>query len=70
MLSEREKVLKPFIDQADYMNERISTGIELYRKGRFQLKVVDAEGAVIPNAKISVKQKSHEFRIGANLFCS
>ena len=68
MLSEREKVLKPFIDQADYMNERISTGIELYRKGRFQLKVVDAEGAVIPNAKISVKQKSHEFRIGANLF--
>ena len=35
MLFEREKVLKPFIEQSDYMNERIHTGIELYRKGRF-----------------------------------
>ena len=64
----RETVLKPFIDQADLMKERISTGIELYRKGRFSVNVVDEKGNAVPEAKITVKQNKHEFRLGANLF--
>ena len=68
MAHEREVVLKPFIDQADYMNERVSSGIELYRKGRLNIKVVDEDGNAVPEAKITVKQKNHEFRYGANLF--
>ena len=40
----RKQVLKPFIDQADYMNDRVKNGIEQHRKGWFTLKVTDAEG--------------------------
>ncbi len=63
-----EKVLKPFIEQADYMNDRVKSGIEQNRKGWFTLKVTDAEGKAVPGARIELKQKNHEFRVGANLF--
>lgn len=65
MGSEREIVLRPFIEQEDYMNERITTGIEQNRKGRINLVVVDSEGNPVPGARISVNQKKHEFKIGA-----
>ena len=68
MENRRQQVLKPFIDQAGYMNDRVKDGIEQYRKGWFTLKVTDAEGKPVPGAKITLTQKTHEFRVGANLF--
>ena len=68
MSSRRELVLKPFIEQADYMNDRVKNGIEQHRKGWFTLKVADGEGKPVPGARITLTQKTHEFRFGANLF--
>ena len=68
MGSRRERVLEHFTEQADYMQERISAGIEQYRKGRFSISVKDKEGNPVPGARIALHQKKHEFRFGANLF--
>ncbi len=68
MENNRRDVLKYFIEQEDYMNERVRDGIEQYRKGSFVLKVVDSEGKPVPGARIKVRQKNHEFRLGANCF--
>lgn len=68
MGKEREQLLRLFREQEDYTNERVAFGVEQYRKGRFNFTVVDAKGASVTGAKVSVKQKSHEFRVGANLF--
>ena len=68
MSSRREQILKPFVEQADYMNDRVQNGIEQNRKGWATFKVTDAEGQIVPGARITLAQKSHEFRVGANLF--
>ena len=68
MGKEREAYLRLFREQEDYIKERVAFGIEQYRKGRFNFTVVDSKGIPIPDAKVSVKQKGHEFRIGTNLF--
>ena len=39
MSSERRKVLRYFEEQAELMNDRVTSGIELYRKGWFKIKV-------------------------------
>lgn len=67
-MSERKKVLELFEKNKDYMEERISCGIEQNRKGYAEISVKDAQGNPVSGAKISVKQKSHEFKYGANLF--
>ena len=65
---ENTKILELFDNQKDFVNEKVSDGIERYRKGDATVTVVDKKGKPIPNAKIKVTQKSHEFRFGANLF--
>lgn len=67
-MSERRKVLELFEQQKDYLDEKIKSGIENNRKGRFNLKIVRENGESVPGAKVSVNQKSHEFRFGANIF--
>lgn len=67
-MSERRKVLEKFEEQYEYMQERVNSGIEEYRKGDFTITVTDADGKGIDNVKIRVNQKSHEFKFGANLF--
>lgn len=67
-MSERRKVLELFEAQKDFMEEKVSAGIEQYRKGYANVTVIDSNGNPIPNAKIKVNQKSHEFKFGANLF--
>lgn len=64
----RKKVLELFEEQGDLLNERVSHGIEAYRKGNARIRVVDKSGKPITNAKIILSQKGHEFRFGANLF--
>ena len=50
------------------MNARITAGIETNRKGFAFLDLVDEAGEAVKNAEITVKQKTHDFKYGANLF--
>ena len=68
MSERREKVLKPFVDHADYMNDRVNSGIEANRKGWAKIRVVDGEGNPVPGVKITAEQKDHDFKYGANIF--
>lgn len=67
-MSDRKRILELFEEQKDFVDEKVSGGIEKYRKGNGMLKVVDKNGVPVTNAKIKLVQKSHEFRFGANLF--
>ena len=68
MILERRRILELFDSQKDYVEDKVNSGIELYRKGYANITVKDENGNIIPNAKIKVNQKSHEFKFGANLF--
>lgn len=67
-MSERRKVLELFEEQKEFMEEKINYGIEMYRKGYANFVVKDGEGNPVPDVKIRIKQKTHEFKFGANLF--
>lgn len=65
---ERRKILELFDEQQEAWEARAAEGIERYRKGNTRITVTDREGNPLPGARITVKQKSHEFRFGANIF--
>ena len=67
-MSRRSEVLKPFERKKAFMEDRIEHGIELYRKGFAFLHLSDAEGKPVNGARVRVRQKTHDFRYGANLF--
>ncbi len=67
-MSRRSEVMRNFIKYRDYTDEKIATGIELNRKGYGNVQVKDASGNPVVGAKITVKQVSHEFKFGANIF--
>lgn len=68
MYERAEKVLKPFLDAEDYMKDRVASGIEANRKGHGKIKVTDAEGKPVEQVHVELKQKTHDFRFGANCF--
>ena len=68
MMENRRKVLELFREQKEFLEEKIQFGIEQYRKGYASIHVKDQEGNGIPGAKITLRQRSHEFKFGANLF--
>lgn len=67
-MSDRRKILSAFEEQQAFWEPRAAEGIERYRKGNGRITVVDKDGTPVPNAKIKLVQKSHEFRFGANIF--
>lgn len=67
-MSRRSEVLKPFFDRKGYMEDRIREGIESYRKGYGRLQFLDAAGKPVAGGKVTIRQKDHEFKYGANLF--
>lgn len=67
-MSRRETALKYFREYKDYTEERVKSGIELYRKGYAEIKVTDSNGKPVKGVKITAKQKNHEFKYGANIF--
>ena len=67
-MSGRKKVLEQFELQKDFMNTTVQNNIEANRKGYATINLTDSKGNAIPDAKISVNQKTHEFKFGANLF--
>lgn len=68
MAANRRDILKPFEDNRDYMSYRIQSGIENNRKGFAQMHFADKNGNPLSGVRVNVKQKSHEFKYGANLF--
>ncbi len=60
----RERVEKSY----KKVEARVERDIERYRKGDATLSVVDASGAPVGDATVSVKLKKHAFRFGANIF--
>ena len=67
-MNDRRKVLDLFDLHKELMDEKVAYGIEHYRKGDARITVLDSEGKIIPDARVKVKQRSHEFRFGANIF--
>ena len=67
-MNERKKVLELFEKNREYMDERIKSGIERNRKGYARISVRDKDGNNVSGTEISVRQKTHEFKFGANLF--
>ena len=43
-MNDRRKILELFEDQADFVNEKVTNGIETYRKGNGTLRIVDKDG--------------------------
>lgn len=60
--------LKNFRKYDAYTEDKISSGIEQYRKGWGEITVVDSDGNPVKDAKITLSQTSHEFKYGCNLF--
>jgi len=67
-MNERSKVLELFEKQKDFMDLKTKCGIEMYRKGFGEITVTDSNGNKLSGAKIILKQKTHEFKFGANIF--
>ncbi len=67
-MSDRRKILELFEEHKDVIDERISSGIEKYRKGDCSVKITDENGTPLSNAEVKIKQKTHEFKFGANIF--
>ena len=65
---DKKLLLEEFEKQKEYMDKRISLGIEQNRKGWADITVTDKDGNPVSDVVVTVKQKSHEFKFGANLF--
>lgn len=68
MGEDRRKILEKFEANRDELERSVQAGIEAYRKGGAVVKAVDSDGKPIAGAKVTVRQKNHAFRYGANLF--
>lgn len=63
-----QNVLELFEQQRNEFQARAAEGIEKYRKGNCKITLFDKSGNAVKGAKISVNQKTHNFKFGANLF--
>ena len=67
-MSERRILLKHFEEQNEFYEQKVSEGIEKYRKGDAVITLVDKDGKPVEGAKVKAVHKKHEFKFGANLF--
>ncbi len=67
-MQNRRSILEYFEEQKSFLDSTVRENIERYRKGDCILSLVDSMGNPITDATVFVKQKSHAFRFGANLF--
>ena len=67
-MTSRKTILEAFEKKKDFMNDRVATGIEANRKGFAFLELSDEQGGKIKDAEIRIRQKTHDFKYGANLF--
>ena len=64
----REVCMKKFLEKEEKLKERAEQNIEKYRKGTHTLRLLGKDGQPIAGAQVRVKQQSHDFKYGANLF--
>ena len=64
----RRKILASFEKKRAYMEDRILHGIESNRKGFATLRFMTSDKQPLKNVHVEVKQKTHDFKVGANLF--
>lgn len=65
---DRLLVLDYFEKNKDFYKSTVYPNIEKHRKGSCTLRVCDKSGNPIKNARLKIKQTSHAFKFGANLF--
>lgn len=61
-------IMKPFEEQKSYMDMRVKDGIEVNRKGIVTFIVTDESGDPVRDVTLRLKQRTHEFKHGANIF--
>ena len=68
IMNRRDIVLHYFDENREFMDFYIKAQIEKNRKGNLNITVKDKDGKPVRDAKIVIKQKTHEFKYGANIF--
>ena len=68
MENRAQRILKPFENAKDYMEDRIASGIEANRKGWASLSFIHKDGSKAENVHLRLTQKTHDFRFGCNCF--
>ena len=66
--NQTEKLIEAFDRFGFYLDSKLDRDIEENRKGAFALSFTDENGNPLSDVKVSVKQISHEFKFGCNLF--
>ncbi|RAU92722.1 endo-1,4-beta-xylanase [Paenibacillus sp. YN15] len=64
----KDAILRQFREQKELMEDRIYHGIESHRKGYFKINLTDEKGAPVKGAQVSIRQKTHDFKFGCNIF--
>lgn len=67
-MTRAERVLKTFWKEDGLINQRLADCIERNRKSMGRLYVVNKAGDVVPDARVRIRLKDHDFKLGANLF--
>ena len=65
---ERYETLRLFEQSKDFFETTVCKNIEKYRKGSIEIEFTDKNGNSIEGAQVKIRQKSHAFRFGANIF--
>ncbi len=68
MKYDRNAAMRYFREQASETDARVKSGIEANRKGDAMLLFTDAQGRSCERVHVKVRQLSHDFKYGANLF--
>ncbi len=64
----RLDVLKYIQKDKSFLDTVVKENIEKYRKGDAIFRVTDENGDPLANVNVKIKQNSHEFKFGANIF--
>lgn len=67
-MNNRKQVLEYFEKSKDFFERTVYPNIEKHRKGDIKISVTDKNGNRIQSGKIKIRQLSHEFKFGANIF--
>ena len=67
-MHDRYEVLHHFENSRDFFETTVSQNIEKHRQGDLTIQIEDKNGNKIKGAQVKVRQKSHAFRFGANIF--
>ena len=68
MPSTSKDYLKYFDENQAFMDEQVAHGIEVNRKGNASVQFVDAQGNPVTDVHVELRQQTHDFRFGANIF--